>query len=242
MAAPNYDLLNQVQDWLSNPNSPLVKQVQSEMAQYENQKGMTPDKYNQIAATKLMEKVQQQFGGQIPDRKAAEDYDYGRRAQQLQQDPQFKGLPEDAMTTVRGDGSGKTPYANAYGALDALRQYLPKQPPPTPASLPTSGGNGTPGAAASKPAPIQMKPGASDDEKLNETQLALLQGLAQTANGTKNTPQTFDEYDSPDLQRPFPPPEDSSFLQQVMGDRADEQPAIQDALKAALLKQQKGGK
>lgn len=193
MAAPNYDLLNNVQDLLTNPNSPIVKAVQQEMAQYEKQKGMTDEKYNQIAAAKLMEKIQAHLGGSIPDRAQAEQFDWDRSAKALQGDAQFKGTPDEALEIVK---KGSKPYANAYGTIDALRAMLPTpptpasiQPPPAPAPAPAP----APGPPAAKAAPAPMPkvretPPATDDEKLGEGLVLALQELSKSGGPQwKNT-------------------------------------------------------
>lgn len=212
MADPNqYDLLNQIQYFVMDPSSPLMQQVRKELAPLEQRAGKfkkgSPEfkkineEYQRKAAASLLSKIQEKFGGTIPDRKAVEEQDFQRRSAEVGADPEQ--LKQDSI---------QTPYQRGFNILEQLQKIAaptpatkasttaPVKPPVAPPQMP---GGPAPKPAMPAPAPMPSrqpggKPPANDDEMLNETQLAMLYGLAQQASGFKNTPQTLDEIDSPD--------------------------------------------
>lgn len=218
MADPNqYDLLNQIQYFVQDPSSPLMQQVRKELAPLEQRAGKfkegSPEfkklnqEYQRKAAASLLTKIQEKFGGAIPDRKTVEEQDFQRRSAEVGADPEQ--LKQDSL---------QMPYQRGYNILEQLQKIAGT--PATPASItppakpPAAAPAQMPGAPAPRPAPAPApmpsrqpgaKPPANDDEMLNETQLAVLYGLAKQANGgEKPDPNSYDELDATPSPRPQP--------------------------------------
>ncbi len=194
---PDYDKLYQVQSWLTDGSSPMVAHLQKVMAPYEGK--VSKQEYSQRGAQEMMKWLHSQFeGGKVPDAKAAQDFDYARRQQQMMADPQFKGTPEDADKTVR---SGEPAYGNAYALIQTLQNLLPKQPPAA-ITMPAEPISGTAKPRPSQPHPVAPPRSGSltDDEKLSDTQLRLLEGLSKAASGMNdNHTGSYDEADADTL-------------------------------------------
>jgi len=209
MADPKYDLLNQVQYWVQDPRSPILKEMRAQLAPLEKRAAALDEsspefaklnaEYQKQAASFLLNRMQKEFGGSFPDRKSAEDFDFAQRS----------NGDKEAEKLLRE--KSEAPYSNAYSVLEQLQQVAGVKPSDVlPTATPTSLTEpGAPTKLATQPAPrppkrIPSKPDATDDEKLSETQLALLNGIAQQIGGWKNTPQTLDEVDDPSLQERLP--------------------------------------
>ncbi len=230
---PDYDKLYQVQSWVSDQNSPLQQHLKKVMTPYDakfkamGESGkMTMDQYqqaakeyNQIAAQEMMKWMHSQFaGGKIPDASAAQEFDYARRQQKMLTDPQFKGSPEDVDKAVR---SGEPAYGNAYAVLKQVQDMIP-QPNKSPTLTRPAESTNASIAPRPKPGPVAT-PGTggplTDDEKLSDTQLRLLEGLSMQAAGTNDN--HMDSYDEADAPKNDP----ASFLNVGMPASAPQQAA-----------------
>ena len=207
MADRNYDLLNQVQYWVQDPRSPILKEMREKLAPLEQRAAAIDEKspefakinaeYQKQAAAFLLSRMQKEFGGSFPDRKTAEDFDFAQRS----------GGDKEAEKLLRAES--QAPYSTAFNVLEQLQQVAGVKPTApvatvTPASLSEPGIPTKLAKPAATPKRLPAKPDASDDEKLSETQLALLHGIAQQIGGWQNAPQTLDENDDPTLRDRVP--------------------------------------
>lgn len=193
------DLLNQVEYWASSPESPLLLEVRKQLAPLEQKAAGLDEKspefqklnadYQRQAAALLLQKMQAQFGGAIPDRKGMEDADFKQRS---------GGDP--AVEKQLRESSKDMPFARGYSVLEELQRIANPNPK---ASTITEPGKPTPVSPSPRPSqPPKLrggKPAETDDERLTETQLLMLYNLA---GGGGPDPTTFDEADQP---RPWNP-------------------------------------
>ncbi len=198
---PDYDKLYQVQSWVSDQNSPLQQHLRKAMGESGkmtlDEHEQATNEYNRTAAQEMMKWMHSQFaGGKIPNANDAQEFDYARRQQKMLSDPQFKGSPEDAGTAVR---SGEPAYGNAYALIKQVQDMIPTQKPAA-LTMPAKSVNAS--IAPPKKSSAVSTPGTggplTDDEKLSDTQLKLLEGLSKQAAGTNdNHMGSADEADAP---------------------------------------------
>ncbi len=199
MAAPNIDF-NQI-----------LAALQKEMAQHENEKGMTDAKYQQLAMSKLIEKLQKMQAPQEAEHASYNDQDaeYQKgpvNVIDLNKAPQTKTNPIDLNADyarqqapnkidlnadyARQQGPNKIDLNTSYAQQQLPAPKMVEFPAPTPASI-------------SMPA-IRMsgKAPASDEETLSEGALQALYALSKTAHGSskawgddEHVAQTLDEHD-----------------------------------------------
>ncbi len=220
---PDYDKLMNIQDWIFNPNSPLQKHLKEAMIPHQaafdakaksgkmtlDEYEQANDQYHKAASQEMLKWIHSQFeGGKVPDAKDAQEYEYARRQQKMLADG-FTGGPEEADKIVR---SGQPAYGNAYTLLSQLQQIIPKQQTAA-ITMPAGSMTAAPTRPTSRASAPVATPGTggpmSDDEKLSDTQLKLLEGLSKQALGTgDNHTGSYDEADAPKLD----PANPASFL------------------------------
>lgn len=187
------DLINQVEYWTTAPDSPLMVDVRKQLQPLEDRASQLDPKssefqkanadYQKQAAALLLGKIQQQFGGNIPGRKQMEDQDFAQRA----------GGDPAAEAQLRQ--AGQPPFMRGYNILEQLQKIAGSQEA-TPASLVEPGVGGVTKLAkpsSARAMPRQGKPPETDDEKLTDTQLALLYGMAGA--GGKQMPDFYNAED-----------------------------------------------
>lgn len=169
------DRLSQLQDLLQSENSPLLAELKTHMAPYEGKISKTD--YQRLGGQFAQQWVAKNlFGGQSPTRKDFEgplrDFEYGRRADSFLADPRNAGTSREQFLTTLQQQTPQ-PLAKQLQSMEALWSLAPPQEQQATKVQPQQ-------MAPPRQKPTsksRVKPDPTDDEKLMDSQLMLLEQL-----------------------------------------------------------------
>lgn len=184
--------LQQLQYMLQSDSSPLLGELKQHMAPYQGK--VSPEEYQRMGGQFVQNWVaQNMFGGRLPTREDFDgplrDFEYGKRAEALMADPAYAKSAggktrEQLITELRH--TTPQPLEKQLHAMEALWSLVPSEGPKQKAvEMPPIEMKSAPRKATFKPAAAKPKQkrasslpaDASDDQRLGESGLMLLQQL-----------------------------------------------------------------